>query len=130
MLSCKLDLGIHGRCDPEAVLRRSSCESYTETHLRPKEHNSIREFENTTFRLKQKNANSPISFVSLLKELFFFFFLAVHLVGGNRLSYAASPDAISLPVRKQHNSLTVLIPAASLRSRQTGVSRQVRRWGH
>lgn len=130
MLSCKLDLGIHGRCDPEAVLRRSSCESYTETHLRPKEHNSTREFENTTFRLKQKKCKLSHIFRFLVERAFFFFFLAVHLVGGNRLSYAASPDAISLPVRKQHNSLTVLIPAASLRSRQTGVSRQVRRWGH
>lgn len=74
-----------------------------------------------------QNTDSSMSFLFIVEE---FFALTVHLVGGNYLSYAASPDTISLPMLKQNNSLTVLIPAASLRSRQTGVSRQVRCGGH
>jgi len=77
-------------------------------------------------RTKQ-NADSPVSFPFLVEESFA---LAVHLVVGNCLSYAVTPATISLPMLKQHNLLTVLIPAASLRSRQTGVSGQVRHWGH
>lgn len=53
MLSCKPDLGIHRRCDPEAVIHRNSCESHTEGHLKPQEHNSTCEFENATYRLNQ-----------------------------------------------------------------------------